>query len=89
MQVLVRDNQAPAWAAMRDAVRAYVDSSRGPTGSAADPLEQLHRLSEDSRSRAASLTKVESSVAAVAQILDEGQRQIFVNSLADDFAASR
>ena len=75
---------------MQDALREYVDlvqeSGQQLRNSAVDPLQRLHNLSDDARSRADALQKVSERMTALVAALDDHQRQAFGTRLADAFA---
>lgn len=91
-ELLVRDDQADAWASMRDALHTYVDLESQAnnvmrTASTIDPLQRIRNLADDSRARADALAKVSESINALTILLDERQRETFGLRLADAFAA--
>lgn len=90
--LLIRDDQAEAWAAMRDALRAYVDLAATPRSApvdAADPLPRLADLAALARERAAILSTVAEHVDTLAGRLDARQRQAFLQALDAAFARPR
>ena len=89
--LLIREEQAPAWMAMRDALQAYVEMQQTKRLTAADsnPLDSLQRLkkfADDERSRADALKLISQTMEALVMKLDTQQSQVFMGRLDDAFA---
>jgi hypothetical protein len=89
--LLIREEQAPAWMAMRDALQAYVEVQQTKRLLAADstPVDSLQRLkkfADDERSRADALKLISQTMEALVMTLDSQQTQVFLGRLDAAFA---
>jgi len=89
--LLIREEQAPAWMAMRDALQAYVEMQQtrrllASDGIPLDSLQRLKKFADDERSRADALKLVSQTMEAMVMKLDAQQTQVFMGRLDDAFA---
>ncbi|PZQ17387.1 MAG: hypothetical protein DI564_06155 [Rhodanobacter denitrificans] len=76
--LMIREDQAEAWTALRDAVRAYVDETTAPRASGAgraDPRRGLRDRATQARQHADALERVVDRLDALADRLDGDQRR--------------
>lgn len=76
--LLIREDQADTWTALRDALRAYGDATAAPVASSADradPRRSLRDRATQARERADALERAVDRLDALAAVLDSDQRR--------------
>lgn len=76
--LLIREDQADSWTALREALRAYVDATAAPVAMSAgraDPRRSLRDRATQARERADALERAVDRLDALAARLDADQRR--------------
>ena len=85
--IVIRDEQAEAWIALREALREYATAKpAGPPASGLAPERAIALMADEARRRADTLERVSHGLGAVRAALDDHQRNLFDARLTSAFA---